>query len=67
MGSDDLCNMTCLDGASKCGGPFGFFSVYDAASSGKVESIAFDLVIVGSDLKIQNKTIICLRRYGGIL
>ena len=54
MGSDDLCNMTCLDGASKCGGPFGFFSVYDAASSGKVESIRFDLVIDGTNLKIQN-------------
>ena len=46
LGTDALCNMTCLDGASKCGGPFGFFSVYDAASSGKVESITFDLVIV---------------------
>ena len=49
LGTEALCNMTCVDGASKCGGPFGFFSVYDAASSGKVESITFDLAIVSLD------------------
>ena len=53
LANDALCNKTCPDGTSKCGGPFGFFSVYQAASS-KPEFITFDLLIDGTDLKIQN-------------